>query len=703
MRRWVSGLTLAILFIWGVPSRAAEPVSEAVGRLIVATGNATDEVERLSLLEKLSADLTATEALRKEAASLATAVGKWNSSSSGEYMRQMQPKGPRGVPEYDFQVTEDSPLRPIAELYRGRMLAWLLIQDSNVRGNRELAKRYKDEVLRSLAIAERAFPANPIPAMYRGEAIPWPKDYSSVAGAPRWAVLQREHLDRSRDVILWWIEHRQRADGSFGGGWGDDCEMWRWWSPVLLGFDDPRITAAQLRFSKAALARPHVTKHGFLDKITDVEHAAEDTTDNLVPLMVLEPSEQRWHDWTQRIVGIMDRVWTAKNERGGRQFRSFYFSASEVSPAPHRAQDVIANVAAVNPALLTWLKTRDPQLGRPLTEWLDAWVDATAREENGNPAGIVPASLNWPDGRVGGINGRWWEPVAPGGSMYGYYLWPSVITELTDAMLVAYLVTGEDKYLAPIRSMAAARLNYLKRPPETPAVPGSLAWCAAELGPRESANSNTGALVKTLARCQALTGTHEFDELIALEGPEYALSGSDAAVRAVETALEKSLATLRVNFPGFTSEVHGTDRVMRFVQFLAEDYQFDAYKGITLPKNELVYRMVTGDANAPRFPLPAVRWLTPPTDFGVLVTAASTRRFEAELFHFGDEPRPMQAEFGLLTPGRYHVQLLIEEPPSGDGQPMNRERPPLEVTSSSARLVFELPAQRRCQLRIVPL
>ena len=30
-----------------------------------------------------------------------------------------------------------------------------------------------------------------------------------------------------------------REDGQYGGGWGDDCEMWRWWAPVLLGFDDP--------------------------------------------------------------------------------------------------------------------------------------------------------------------------------------------------------------------------------------------------------------------------------------------------------------------------------------------------------------------------------------------------------------------------------------------------------------------------------
>jgi hypothetical protein len=93
--------------------------------------------------------------------------------------------------------------------------------------------------------------------------------------------------------------------------------------------------------------------------------------------------------------------------------------------------------------------------------------------------------------------------------------------------------------------------------------------------------------------------------------------------------LRESLGALRVNFPGFTSEVRSTDRCMRFVQFLAQDYAFDEYKGVTQPKHELLYRMVTGDKNAPRFPQMAVRWLTPPKDIAVLVTEANTERLEA--------------------------------------------------------------------------
>ena len=80
--------------------------------------------------------------------------------------------------------------------------------------------------------------------------------------------------------------------------------MWRWWAAVLLGFDDPQITAAQLKFSRSAVTRPHL-KGGFNTTITDVEHAAEDTTDNLVPLMVLEPENEKWTKWGLKLGDFM--------------------------------------------------------------------------------------------------------------------------------------------------------------------------------------------------------------------------------------------------------------------------------------------------------------------------------------------------------------------------------------------------------------
>lgn len=690
MRRILPFLALLISPVFaGLPQDAADLLKQA--------GNAHDDRERQSALEKMAALPSLDAAQKKEAASLADFARRWNESGLKFYGAAMRGKPYRALGDYDFGVAADSPLKPLCEFYRGRMLAWNLIENSNVRTNPKEAKWFKDEAVASFKRASEAFPKNEAARMYLGEAQPWGSIPEKVAGAPEWATLQREQLERMAEIIRWWITHRQRGNGEFGGGWGDDCEMWRWWSSILLGFDDPQITAAQLKFSRSAVTRPHL-KGGFNTEILDVEHAAEDTTDNLVPLMVLEPDNEKWTKWGLKMGDFMRDVWTGRNERGHLQFKSFYFSATEAAAQPHRAFDVIANVGALHPALLAWQKTGDEKLGAQICAWLDTWVDATARSENGKPAGILPASLHWPDGAASGAEGRWWEPVKPGGYMHSYYIWPSVITEITDALMLAHVMTGRETYLAPLRSMAAIRLKYLKNPASAKAAPGGELWCAQELAPRRNANSNTGGLVKTLARFKALTGTTEFDELIKLEGSEFVIRTDEEGRRELEKALEESLGALRVNFAGFTSEVRSTDRCVRFVQFLAQDYAFDDYKGVMQPKHELLYRMVTGDKNAPRFPQMAVRWLTPPKDIAALVTEASTTRFSAELFHFGREPRALSAELRQLKPGSYQASLTT------DGETVKIPGDVVKIEKGRfTRLPFTLPPQKLAVLSLEPL
>jgi hypothetical protein len=666
-------------------------MAEDADVLLSKAGNAEEEAVRLDALRALSALPSANETLRAEASAMADFVEKWHTGGLKFYGKQWD--------NYDFKLGRASPLLPLAALYQGRMRAWTLIENSTIRSSPVEGPKLHERASADFRAAQAAFPDNRIPGMYLGQAIPWLMKLNDVPNAPEWAVLQREQLARLREIILWWINNRQRDNGEFGGGWGDDCEMWRWWAPVLIGFDDAQIRQAQLKFSRAAMQRINA-EGGFNPGITDVEHAAEPTTDNLVPLLVLDRGNEsgQWVEQSLRMTRLMRDIWTGRNERGHIQFKSFYFSATAVAPQPQRALDVIANVAALNPALLLW------QQGHPLPQeetilaWLDTWVAATARAENGKPAGILPAAIRWPDGAAAGADGNWWEPVKPGGFMHSYYIWPSVITELTDLFAIAYVKTGKDHYLNPLRSMAAIRLKYLRNPPAQNPMPGTEAWCAEQLGPRENANSNFGALVKSLVRCRTLTGVTEFDELIALEDPESTLRLDNGGRDQILAALRASAEALRVNFAGFTSEVRSTDRCMRFSQFLAEDYQFDAYKGVTLPKHELLYRMITGDTNAPRFPLPAVRWLTSAEDIAALVTRSTLSGFEAELFHFGDAPRPIIAELRLLKEGAYRLELVT------GGETTPRHAAELRVTKGRpAPVAITLPARKLCVLKVTAL
>ena len=81
-------------------------------------------------------------------------------------------------------------------------------------------------------------------------------------------------------------------------------------------------------------------------------------------------------------------------------------------------------------------------------------------------------------------------------------------------------------------------------------------------------------------------------------------------------------------------------------------------EGIHIPDITLLYATVTGDpGGAGYFPMNAVKWLTEPRDLAALVTDSGTDRFEAKLFHFGDQPRRMGAELYLLEPGSYVANL----------------------------------------------
>jgi hypothetical protein len=160
------------------------------------------------------------------------------------------------------------------------------------------------------------------------------------------------------------------------------------------------------------------------------------------------------------------------------------------------------------------------------------------------------------------------------------------------------------------------------------------------------------------------------------------------------SALRRNAEALRINFEGYTSEVRYTDRVLRFPSlFSGGDTLAEPASPIETPDSSLLYSMATGDpGGAGYFPLNAVRWLTPPRDIAVLVTASAAKSFKAELFNFRTNTRPMSAEFYLLDPGKY--ELTIE----AEGKPRRSIR--FGVESRRTRVDFELPPRALCRLEI---
>jgi hypothetical protein len=347
-----------------------QAATEEVARIITKAGNAAEEKERFRLLKELEGSKDLDPALRADLAKILPLVDDWangkdrraednsRAAENGYLCRfitgkvKPESKGPVHPPA----LSEGSPLRPIWCLYRGRMLIWMVIQSGPLLRVKESREAYYGEGRRLLEEARKAFPENRIIRMYLGEPIPWPAAEEAVPEAPEWANLQREGLEKLAGVIHWWASERQLEDGQFGGGWGDDVEMWRWWIPVMIAFDDPRAAAAQERISDGIFRKPHL-KDGFTSRVTDVEHSNEDTTDTILPMMHLKPDDEVWKKRAVRLAELARERWTGRNQRGFLQFRSIYFSVDKVDESRERAFDTAYHPSIVQPTLLCWQRT----------------------------------------------------------------------------------------------------------------------------------------------------------------------------------------------------------------------------------------------------------------------------------------------------------------------------------------------------------
>ncbi|MEA3226139.1 MAG: hypothetical protein U9Q07_09325 [Planctomycetota bacterium] len=669
--------------IAGVLAGRSSAGRDSIRAVIQRAGNADSDELRLDYLKELRKQSGLDESFKNDLAKLIIQIERWLGDKRLDYFgREAGSKK-----DFDFKIPENSALYPLTWLYRGRMVIWYALESGGVWNNPERKRQFFAAARGFFEKYAEVFPENKIVRMYLGHPTASHKRYETVPGAPPWAVYQREGLERLADVIEWWIDNRMQSDDQYGGGWGDDCEMWRWWVPVLIGFDSPKISRAQARFSKAMMDQDHM-KRGYTTRMSDVEHTAEDSADAITPMMHIDPQNDLWREYALGLAEFMEKSWTARNERGFLQFKSTYFTADKVDTNPQRACDTVYHPRVVQPTLLYWQRTGDERLTRLFAAWMDTWVDAAARSERGKPAGVIPTAIHWPDGRVGGLGPDWWDPRNHG--EYTLYLYPSAMGLMTHTLLLTHYMTGEAKYLAPIRAMADIRLKYLSSPHQKEPAAGTEAWCASRLG----------GLASVIAKYRFLTGNAEFDDFLAKDMSPYMRFRMRGDSAPLVLALRQNAEALRINFQGYTSEVRYTDRVLRFPSLFADgDKLAEPVGTIHTPNPSLLYSMATGDpGDAGYFPLNAVRWLTPPRNIAVLVTESSSTQFGAELFCFDAGQRSMSAEFYLLDPGKYKLTVAAKD---GDKEKLSQTRE-FVVQGRRTRVSFYLPPRRLSVLRISP-
>lgn len=564
------------------------------------------------------------------------------------------------------QVDEENPFFPIISFYRSRMLIAQMIQNGKISGVPENRDAYLNESKRLMEFAYKTFPENNLAKNYLGEYEPWEELVEPNPKAPDWANYQRMVLEKLTWLIYWWVDNRQISDGQFGGGWGDDVEMWRKWMPVLFAFEDEKAIASQEKLFEGLYGLSRMKK-GYTEFLNDVEHTSEEYSDPIFCMLNMQPENPVWEQRALKVLDYIENIWTGINEQGQLQFKSSWFNVDKIHEDEKRACDTPYHSRLVQPLLLIWLRTGNERVGRFITAWLKTWVKATFETAKGKPIGIVPAAIHWPDGLPAGMGEKWWHPGNYHTKLYDY---PSQQSTMYECFLQAYFQTKDEEFLKPLQFVADQRLQRIGDGEIKDYEIGSLEWCLAHLK-----KSIAGILVKY----KLVTGDASYDEIINKDIGGYERFLIDKNMENITQSMASLKKSLSLPVEFYTSEVRWTDRLFAFGKYF--NYVLDE----SLPNfspNFLFSTLSGSIGNVKVLPMFGVKWLTPPTKIAIFAEVNKTDKFVAQLFHFGDYPRKMKVRFLNLFPGKYKFELE-------GNRTVN-----VEITPENRDVAFTLPSQR---------
>ncbi|MEM1127178.1 MAG: hypothetical protein AAGI71_11050 [Bacteroidota bacterium] len=552
------------------------------------------------------------------------------------------------------------PLYERALWQRGRMLYWLH-EERGGRGELQGARR-------DLATLAARHPTDDMLAMYLGRPVDLPDACDRllpVAAAPAWATGQRETLCRLRAIAHWWVTERQAPNGELGGKIGDDVELLRWWTPLLMLGDTLTLQGWQ-RLAEAVWESPKLVD-GYFKAPIDVEHAAEPISDT-VPVLAFVSDDPLYAERLAFSAEHFLERWTVRTDHGHRYFRSAWFGSYEVDERPPRNRDVEMNTRAAKAVrYYAWI-TGDPAATTGLHEWARGWTDAALRTDKGKPRGLIPASVRAADGALNGDEPTWYQA----NMFWPYFDWPGADgTKMLDQFLFTYHLTGDEALLEPLQ----AHIDLVRTHPTVDGspTPGSAAW-ASGLFQRKA------GLWRVAGQWRLLTGNHQHDDLLLRYGSpylRYRLTGDEGHLAAITQPI---LESVRYNTPLVTSEAFVTDRA-----FVTRD------RRRSVPD---LKAMITGDViDEDASPYAAVTWEATPEALTVLVDDTAPRRLGVQLFLFDEAASSVTARLWALEPGRYTLTLT-------DDAGTVRHTAAVEVRARGQRVQVPLPAQTRLHLSV---
>ena len=185
--------------------------------------------------------------------------------------------------------------------------------------------------------------------------------------------------------------------------------------------------------------------------MADAEHTAEPIGNTLGMMMQLGYDNPTWIERSMKAGKLIRDFWTHYNDQNHRHSRSNFLSPTQVG-AHDRMNDSWISYRAVSPATAVFNYNGNPTIAKLYTEIVNGWVATAMSTDGGKPKRVIPAQVSFPDSALGGTNSpNWYTASHPPGTVNYDWLRQQYKGYLLDILFVAYNVTGDTKYLEPIR------------------------------------------------------------------------------------------------------------------------------------------------------------------------------------------------------------------------------------------------------------
>ena len=138
-----------------------------------------------------------------------------------------------------------------------------------------------------------------------------------------------------------------------------------------------------------------------------------------------------------------------RNAQGQRLVRSGFLGAFHVPNTPDGVDAAICG-RTMNPVWNLLEISRNPEITRLTLEYADTLLELALSTQKGKPYGVLPGPVVFQTGELGALGSdNWWR--APDGPFQGQFTFPNYHGFRLHTMVTAWRLTGDEKYLKPIR------------------------------------------------------------------------------------------------------------------------------------------------------------------------------------------------------------------------------------------------------------